>query len=510
MKSRKAIAAATLLTLGLGMAGCGSFEGEATGESDGSKTLTIALQFPPVAGYATETDDAFILTQLGCLETLVRYNYETAELEPVLATEWKQTKPTQWDFTLRSGVKFQDGTDLNADAVVTALTHLLEAETPPRSFGPSTIAKVEAVDASTVRITTPTASALVPNRMATTWTGILAPAAYEGDGVDPMKNCTGPYTPVSEAAGQSITLEANSTYWGGAPGLDRVEGRFLGEGATRATQVQTGESQIALAIPPASQVEIEKNPDLKLVKAITPRTAGLYLNHDREPFSSVEARKAVQAALDLTAIATSVYGGNAEPAIGPFAPEEPWAPDGTPVTQDLDQAKKLLSAAGVEQGSTLTLLSYTERPEFADLSVVIQSSLKELGITVKIESAASAVIEPRQLAGDYDMSLLSRNHLVDIPDPLGFLTADYTCEGSYNISQYCDKAIDALVAKAAETADTDARYAIYGEIATKLQNEAVTVFMVHQQTTAAHSTKVQGFTLDPLARYIVTKDTTIS
>ena len=270
MKSRKAIAAATLLTLGLGMAGCGSFEGEATGESDGSKTLTIALQFAPVAGYATESDDAFILSQLGCLETLVRYNYETAELEPVLATEWKQTKPTQWDFSLRSGVKFQDGTDLNADAVVTALTHLLESETPPRSFGPSTIAKVEAVDASTVRITTPTASALVPNRMATTWTGILAPAAYEGDGVDPMKNCTGPYTPVSEAAGQSITLEANSTYWGGAPGLDKVEGRFLGEAATRATQVQTGESQIAIAIPSASQVEIEKNPDLKLVKAIHP------------------------------------------------------------------------------------------------------------------------------------------------------------------------------------------------------------------------------------------------
>ena len=97
-----------------------------------------------------------------------------------------------------------------------------------------------------------------------------------------------------------------------------------------------------------------------------------------------------------------------------------------------------------------------------------------------------------------------------MPDPLGFLTADYTCEGGYNISQYCDKATDALVAKAAETADTDARYAIYGEIATKLQNEAVTVFMVHQQTTAAHSTKVQGYTLDPLARYIVTKDTTIS
>jgi peptide/nickel transport system substrate-binding protein len=118
-------------------------------------------------------------------------------------------------------------------------------------------------------------------------------------------------------------------------------------------------------------------------------------------------------------------------------------------------------------------------------------------------------MEPSLLAGDFDLTLLSRNHLTDIADPIGFLTADYTCGGGFNISHFCDSALDAKIASANAMDDPDDRSAVYAEVAEQLTDEAVTVFIVHDQTVAAYAKSVKGFTDDPLARYAVTKSVTV-
>ncbi|WP_210435125.1 ABC transporter substrate-binding protein [Saccharopolyspora sp. ASAGF58] len=214
--------------------------------------MVISLQFTPRSNYALETDDALVLSQIGCLETLLTYDAEAGELKPKLATSWQQSTPTTWDFKLRESVKFQDGTDLTPGAVVDALRRLLKAEAPPRAFTPKVISAVDAVDPSTVRISTHKPSALVPFRLASANTGILAPAAYTDSGIKPVRQCTGPYTPVSEVPSQSISLERHANYWGNPAALSHVEARFIPEGATRATQLQTGESQMRSVSPPPS------------------------------------------------------------------------------------------------------------------------------------------------------------------------------------------------------------------------------------------------------------------
>jgi peptide/nickel transport system substrate-binding protein len=474
--------------------------------------MVISLQFTPKSNYALETDDAFVLTQIGCLETLLTYDDKAGALKPMLATRWTQSTPTTWDFTLRDKVKFQDGTDLTADTVVQALKHALSAAAPPRAFKPSVVSAVEALDRSTVRITTPQPSALLPFRLASTNTGILAPAAYTPTGTKPIGHCTGPYKPVSEVAGQSISLDRNSAYWGGQVPLAHVEARYIAEGATRATQVQTGESQIALGIPTTSMAAVQGNKNLVVTKAFTPRTTGLYFNDSRAPFNNPALRKAVQAALDLNAIAKSVYDGGAVPAIGPFSPNEAWAPAGAhAVAQNIDNAKALLAQAGYAPGQLkLNLLSYTERPEFADLATVIQANLAAIGIQATVKSSNYSAIEPQLLAGNYDLALLSRNHLVDIADPIGFLTSDYTCTGSYNISHFCDPALDAKIASANTMPDAAGRNAVYAEVARYLEDNAVTAFVVHEQTVAARNASVQGFVNDPLDRYAITSDVTVN
>src|SRR5215217_7128775 len=140
------------------------------------KTLTYADFQPVQTNWQMASDDSYLGSRAGCFETLVHLNSQLL-LEPGLATTWKQVEPTAWEFTLRDGVKFQDGAPLNAEAVVGALKHLLAAEMAARPFSPKLIKSVEAVGEKVVRITTQTPSVLLPAQLAAPNTTILSPAA---------------------------------------------------------------------------------------------------------------------------------------------------------------------------------------------------------------------------------------------------------------------------------------------------------------------------------------------
>ncbi|MGO4427047.1 ABC transporter substrate-binding protein, partial [Streptomyces sp. MCAF7] len=201
----------------------------------GAQSIVVDEPFAPAANWALETDDSFVLSKAGCLETLVKYQTGGA-IKPMLATSWNQTDPATWDFTLRQGVTFQDGTPLDAKAVAGALKHALAAKTPAPGFSPETIAGVTAVGGSTVRITTPAPDALLPYRLAAPNTGILAPKAYTGSSTDPQGTCTGPFRITKEIPQQAIQLKRNPKYWNGPVKLASAEVRFIADGAKRATQ----------------------------------------------------------------------------------------------------------------------------------------------------------------------------------------------------------------------------------------------------------------------------------
>jgi peptide/nickel transport system substrate-binding protein len=504
-----ALGAAALLTV----TGCGFTEPEGTSPQAGSPDQHIVVDNfrAPVADWAPESDAAYILSLSGCLETLTRYDEAEGEIVPSLATEWKQVSDLEWDFTLREGVEFQDGTPLDAEAVVGALRHVLDATVPARAFNPSVVSAVEAVDERTVRISTPTESPLVPYRLASVNTGVLSPAAYEDGRVDPFGHCTGPFVPVSEKPKQSLTLERNDDYWGGPVQLAGAEVRFVTDGATRAAQVQTGEADVSLSIPVSSLSTLQGAQGVEVLKADSPRTATLYMNNSRAPFDQLAFRQAVGAAIDLEAIAGSVYEDAALPANGPFAPSEPWALDHSqsPV-QGPEAARKLLAEAGYTADRPLEIIAIVERAEFADVATVIQENLKNVGVPVEIRTAEYAAVEPDLLAGNYDMVLSQRNRLIDIADPIGFLTADYACDGEYNLSHFCNEDYDRLLKQAAQTADAPERYRLYGEAGRILQEQAVNVWLVNEQAIDAVRSDLSGHVQDPLARYVLRAETTRS
>ena len=470
-----------------------------------SDTVVLAEIFGPRAGWALETDDAFVLTKAGCLEMLTRIDFD-GTVKPGLATTWSQPAPNAWDFTLRQGVTFGDGRKLDAEAVVGALSRVLKAAAPPRSFNPRLVSGVSVIDAQTVRITTPSPSVLTPLRVAGPSTGILSPAALQGERPNPIRACTGPFNAVGEVPRQALKLDRNPAYWGGAANYAHAELRFTPDGQVRATMVQTGEVQIATLIPATALRAPPAN--VRVVATDLPRVTSLYLNTAKPPFDDVRVRRAIQAAIDTSAIAASVYEGLAKPALGPFAREEPWAQSGAmPVKADVARARALLAEAGVKPESLpFEILGYTERSEMGDLAAVIQAELGEVGIKATVRIAGYAALEPDVLAGKFDSMLLSRNHMIDVPDPGAFLIADYGCKGGYNLSHFCRPALDAQLDAATAEPEAAKRFVVYAEVARMLQDEAVSVFIVHEQQRDAVSTAVAGFRTHPLAHYILTRD----
>lgn len=473
--------------------------------------LVIADAFAPTAGWALETDDSFVLTRVGCLEALARVDFE-GTLVPALATGWEQVSPTEWDVTIREGVKFQNGEVLNAAAVAGALNHVLAADAPARAFSPKVVASVAATGDMTVRITTPNPSVLLPLRLAAPNTGILAPAAYSGEQIDPVGTCTGPFRIVEHMPGQAVRLERNADYWGGDVRLQEAEVRFIPDGGVRATQVQTGEAHVSRIVPVSTLKKLKSVAGVDVMAIETARTNGLYFNNEKPPFDNVNARRAVQSAVDVAAIAAAIYEGSARPAVGPFAPNEPWSPAGAAVVAyDPARAKSFLAAAGIDAGALdLTLLAYTERAELPDLAAVIQAQLQQIGVKVEIRTSNWGGIESDLYAGNFDLFLMSRNHLTDVADPIAFLTADYTCDGGFNVSNFCDPSVDAAVDEARGTADPAARNALYAKVAAQLQDEAVTAFLVHVQHIEAVSEKVQNYRIHPLAHYVLVPELALS
>jgi peptide/nickel transport system substrate-binding protein len=129
--------------------------------------------------------------------------------------------------------------------------------------------------------------------------------------------------------------------------------------------------------------------------------------------------------------------------------------------------------------------------------------LREIGIDAQIQIGEYGTQEPELLAGRYDMYLLSRSYLTDVPDAGATLQSDYTCDGAYNLNHYCSSPFDSLIATLGTTTDVAARQDVFRAAARMLVDDVVGVPLVHSQENAV-ARQVVGYTLDPLAKQLVT------
>jgi len=480
------------------------------------KEITIGLgqESYPRRGWTMETDDAFSMVYIGVLETLVKVDFD-GQMVPNLAEAWSQVDDTTWKFNLRKNISFTNGEPFNAAAVVKALNYIKGAKTPPRGITAKTFKDIQAPDDYTVVIQTTSPDALLPNRLTSPATGILAPSAYKADSgpVDPFNTGTGPFILTNEVADQSLTLVKNPNYWGGAVKIDKATVLFVPDAQIRAGMLSSGEIDMDIHLPVEQIPVLKNNKDVVIDRMQTPRTTTLHLNMSRPPFDNVKVRQAVAYALDKQAIVDATLEGVGAPGVGPIAPSEPWVnADLKGYPFDQEKAKALLAEAGYKAGDLkVGLWTYSTRANLPLTAIAIQDMLSQVGIVAEVRVAQYDPMEKDVLGGKYDMFIISRNHVLDSFDPEAFFASDYTCEGSFNMDHFCDKTFDASLAKAQGMTDLKARYDIYRQLQnTLVDDQCVGVFLNYTEIVDGVRSNVVNFKVHPLERFVLTADLDVS
>lgn len=491
--------AARGLALGAGMtlllSGCfaGSAE-ETTARGDGR--VSIAMLQPPRSGLTPLSDDAFKLSRWSTAETLVVLD-EDGNAEPALATEWTQADDRTWRFTIRSGVRFHDGTDLTAEQAAAALTAATQASPKPRILDGVDLAVT--ADGDDVVVSTAVIDPLVPQRLSSPQLAILAAAAYREDGtVSPVGTGTGPFELVAVDGTSGATLDRFDGYWGEPAAASGIDVDFVPDGTARAAALRTGTADIVEAIP-VSQAGLLDPASVHEVPM--PRTNTLYLNTASGPFADPVVRAAARAAVERATIVETVYEGRADLAEGLLGPALPWAAEGR---GEVDQPP----AGVVPPGTTITLGTFTDRAELPEVAVLLEQQLEAAGFTVEQDVREYAFIEADALAGAFDAFILSRATVLDSGDPVAYMFSDFSCAGSFNIAQLCDPTVDAALERAAALPAGDERQAAILEAEAAILATGAAVPMLHERVVQGEATDVSAAARDPRERLLVTTETT--
>ncbi|MET9957164.1 ABC transporter substrate-binding protein [Streptomyces sp. NPDC006339] len=493
---RGLLAAVAVTTASALLGGCFAGSGSPTGEggegADGER-IRVAMMQPPRSGLSPLSDDAFKLSRWSTAETLVRLDRD-GNAVPALATDWRQQGRT-WTFTLRGGVTFHDGSPLTPADVVRSLTAAATASPKPRILDGVELT-VRATGPRTVTVTTAQDDPLVPQRLSSPQLSILAAKAYKGRTVDPVGAGTGPFVLVRADGTATATLDRYDRYWGGRAKAAGIDVRYVPDGTARAAALRSGEADIVEAVP-VSQAGLL---DRKLITEVPmPRTNTLYLNTERGPFRDPALRAAAREAVDARTLVSGVYEGRADLAGGLLGPALPWAAKlRAPVRR---------AAPADPKGATITIGTFTDRAELPEVAQLLQQHLSKAGFTVKLDVREYAHIEADALAGKFDAFVLSRATVLDSGDPAAYLYSDFAGDGSFNISQLADPAVDSALAAASATAVGDARRrAVIAAEAAVLSTDAA-VPLLHERVIQGDAARVVGAAHDPRERELVTVDT---
>jgi ABC-type transport system substrate-binding protein len=343
---------------------------------------------------------------------------------------------------------FSDGTPITADDVAATITREKAVEGSSIASTTDRIATVTATDPSTVDFTFP-----APYPSFEGQAGLLSiyPAAAMADAEEYFKAPTvtsGQYTITDGWASNKLELTANPEYWGGAPAVQELTVTIIPDGNSALSQLQAGQIDFAGDLAPNYITQVAGTPGTEILVTPVFGFFDLRLQNTKGPFADVNVRKAVNAAIDREAIVSSIWGDYNVPQAG-FWPVGTEAYDDTVSTaRDLDAAKELLAGTECENGCDVKMVYSDQDFAFsAQLALMVQQQLKEIGITVELEKVDGATLVDRLFSADYDIVPGAMASSSNTPDQLlanallgsGFLMAEFT--------GYSSPAMDELIAQ---------------------------------------------------------------
>lgn len=391
--------------------------GAALGAHAAQTDITIGMQLEPPnldpTGGAAGAIDSVVYSNI--YEGLARYLGD-GSVVPQLAKSWDISDDgLTYTFHLQSGVKFHDGTDMDADDVVFSLNRArAEDSTNAQKALFAGINSVEAVDAATVKVVLAAPNGSFITNMAWGDAVIVAPESAANAATHPIG--TGPFVFSSWTQGDNIVITKNPDYWGSAVALDKATFKFISDPTAAFSALMAGDIDAFPGYPsPETLPQFEADPRFVVLLGSSEGETILSTNNKDEHFSNPKVREALAHAINRQEIIDGAMFGLGTPIGTHFAPHHPDYVDLTGQSAyDPDLAKKLLAEAGFPDGFETTLKlpppSYARRG-----GEIIAAQLRAVGINAVISNLEWAQWLEQVFKGkDYGLTIVSHTEPADI------------------------------------------------------------------------------------------------
>ena len=410
---------------------------------------------------------------------------EQQNLKPGLAESWSTLDDTTWEFKLRKGVKFHDGSDFTAEDVIATFKRVPNVPNSPSSLAIYTrpIKEAIAIDKYTLRLKTEQPYPLLPNDLS--GIQILPKKVAEAAKTEDFNSGkamigTGPYKFVEYVSGDRVVMAVNDKYWGPKPAFAKVRFRMIANSAARVAALLAGDVQMIEGVPTADIERLKK--DARVTRdlgglepphlpahgfgareelALRHRPAGKPL--EANPFRDPRVRKAISKMIDRDAIVSRIMEGQAQSA-GQLLPDFFFGTSKRlkPEKYDPEGAKKLLAEAGYPNGFGVTL--HTPNNRYINDERVAQAVAQFLtrgGIPTKVDAMPSAVFFSRGTKLEFSLLLAGWGaETGETSSPLRSLLATFDAAagmGTANRGRFSDAGVDALLRTALTTIDDTKR-----------------------------------------------------
>eukprot|EP01037_Dinobryon_pediforme_P010900 gene10900-10982_t len=423
---------------------------------------------------------------------------EKLEIVPQLATGFEYTDSKTLIISLRAGVKFHDGTDMDAAAVKYSLERHVNFPGSTRKAELGAMDKIEVIDPLKVKVTLKAPSAPFVAQLTDRAGMIVSPKAAEAAGKDfglkPV--CAGPFKFVERVAQDHITMERFPEYWDAKNvHFAKVVYQVIVDNSVRLANLQAGAIEIGERIG-ATDVEAARK-DPKLNTAVFPSLGFQSINFNvangpksKGPFGNALVRKAFELSIDRTALMQVVYNGLYPPTVQAIPGASPFHNAALKVPErDVAKAKALLAQAGVKAPVPVTLTVSTS-PDQKQVGEVIQSMVAEAGFDLKVQATEFASMLSAESAGDYEASAIGWSGRAD---PDGNLYSFMYTGAPLNDWKYSDKEVDTWLDGARATTDAAERKALYAKITAKLAQDLPVMYLDNNPWITVSSKKLTGF-----------------
>lgn len=388
-------------------------------------------------------------------ETLINLNVDTLEIEPSLAESWDVVSPTEYVFHLRKGIKFHDGSDLDAADVKYTLERA--ASMPKSASMVSGIKSVDIMDDYTVKIILSAPSAVFLNNLTNSLTYIIP--ENSGDAIADNPIGTGPYKFTEWLVDNKITLTRFDDYWNGPKPTKLITIRIIPEHASRIIALEAGDIDVAHNLQGTNYTSLIGNDDVVLLENNSVTVEYMGFNMSKAPFDDIHVRRAVSYAINKQAYIDGIFNGQYKPARS-FIVEGALGYNDEVVTceYDFEKAKEELAKSKYPDGFKFTCYSTKSRSGYAQM---IQYDLSQIGIDMTFEVVSS--VQPF-LAGGYTGAFITgmTNGAMDPDAVYNYLHSSTIGSGNYFF--YNNTRVDEILDSARIELDPAKRASAYKEM----------------------------------------------